>query len=41
MKPEKLKKMAALKPMKKHMDEKQDKALIKKSIKKDCMKKGK
>lgn len=29
------------KAMKKHMDEKQDKALIRKSVKKDCMKKGK
>lgn len=28
------------KGMKKHMDEKQDKALIRKSVKKDCMKKG-
>ncbi|QHJ76046.1 MAG: hypothetical protein [Bacteriophage sp.] len=27
------------KAMKKHMDEKQDKALIRKSVKKDCMKK--
>lgn len=29
------------KAMKKHMDEKQDKALIRKSVKKDCMKMGK
>ncbi len=29
------------KGMKKHMDEKQDKVLIRKSVKKDCMKKGK
>lgn len=29
------------KAMKKHMDEKQDKALLRKTIKKDCMKKGK
>lgn len=29
------------KAMKKHMDEKQDKAMLRKTIKKDCMKKGK
>ncbi len=29
------------KGMKKHMDEKEDKALIRKSVKKSCMKKGK